>query len=213
MPESIYRHSASTAPDSDHSLLEQLRARDETAFAELVRRYHRALIGLAASLAGANDAEEIVQNSWIKAHAAIENFEGRSTLRTWLSSIVLNEARMYLRKHKRECFISDLAGGDDAFLDRFNADGRWQKPPAHWDSDTPETLLMNEQLLDCLDELLRTMPDNQRAMLELRDVGGQSFASICDGLSVSASNARVLLHRARRQLYQLVDHYQETGEC
>lgn len=213
MAESIHRHVEATAPAADQALLEQLRAKDEAAFAELVRRHHRALTALAASLAGANDAEEIVQNSWIKAHAAIENFEGRSTLRTWLSSIVLNEARMYLRKHKRESFISDLAPGGDDFFNRFNADGSWQKPPAHWDNDTPETLLMNEQLLDCLDELLQSMPDNQRAMLELRDVGGQSFATICDGLSVSATNARVLLHRARRQLYQLVDHYQETGEC
>lgn len=213
MPELKSRHSTSAAPDSDHLLLAQLQAKDETAFAELVRRHHRALTALAASLVGGNDAEEIVQNSWIKAHAAITNFEGRSTLRTWLSSIVLNEARMYLRKHKRECFISDLAPDDDNFMDRFKADGHWQKPPARWDSETPETLLMNEQLLDCLDELLRTMPDNQRTLLELRDVGGQSFATICDGLTVSASNARVLLHRARRQLYQLVDHYQETGEC
>ena len=57
------------------------------------------------------------------------------------------------------------------------------------------------------------MPDQQRAMLELRDASGLGFDEICNELTITASNARVLLHRARTQLFKLVDHYQETGEC
>lgn len=200
--------------DTEHALLERLRTGDETAFTELVREHHRALVALARTLVGDNDAEEMVQMAWIKAHAALGGFEGRSRLRTWLSSIVLNEARMALRARRRESLTgdADVMGGDD-FMDRFFASGHWRQPPSNWGNDSPEALLMNEQLFDCLDRLLASLPGHQRALLELRDVNGQSFESICNILSISASNARVLLYRARRQLYQLVDHYQETGEC
>ena len=82
-----------------------------------------------------------------------------------------------------------------------------------WDIDTPEGLLMRQDLANCLEELLKAMPANQRALLELRDTSGFSFEDICNELSISASNARVTLHRARSQLFQLVDHYEETGQC
>ena len=64
-----------------------------------------------------------------------------------------------------------------------------------------------------LPPLLDTLPASQRAVLELRDTLELSFEEICNELSISASNAKVLLHRARLKLFRLVDHYEETGEC
>lgn len=186
----------------------------DNGFARLVREHHRALIALAVPIVGASEAEEVVQNAWVKAYQAIDRFEGRSKIRTWLSRIVINEAKMQLRSRRREILQSDYDDrGDDAMADRFDDRGHWAHPPAAWSDDAPEALLSSRTLQDCLGALFERMPDNQRIVLELRDSDGMSFDDICNDLAISASNARVLLHRARAQLYQLVDHYQETGEC
>ncbi|MEQ8801980.1 RNA polymerase sigma factor [Haliea sp.] len=185
-------------------------------FASLVRDHHRALIALAVPFVGASEAEEVVQNAWLKAYRAIDGFEGRSSIRTWLSRIVINEARMQLRSRKREVFLEDQTGdfGSASSLDdSFREDGRWRVPPVTWSMDSPEGLLMGVDLMDCLERLLQGMSSNQRAVLEMRDSNELSFDDICNTLDISASNARVLLHRARAELFKLVNHYQETGEC
>lgn len=192
--------------------LDALRRGDEAAFRELVRDHHRALLAVATAMVGPDEAEEMVQLGWIKAYQAIDRFEGRSALRTWLTRIVLNECKMALRKSRREISF-DLDDSQHALADRFNENGRWAKPPVRWHDESPDGLLMASELTDCLDQLLGAMPPQQRSLLELRDAGGLDFSEICNELSVTASNARVLLHRARSQLFKLVDHYQETGEC
>ena len=196
--------------------LKRLKNGDNTLFSELVRDHHRSLIALATPLVGISEAEEVVQNAWVKAYRAIANFEGKSQVRTWLSRIVINEARMQLRSRKKEYLFSDYGrfnDSNDAMAEHFSKDGRWGQPPTHWHFDSPDTLLMSDDLKNCLDRLLFEMPANQRAMLEMRDTSELPFDEICNNLSISASNARVLLHRARTQLFKLVNHYQETGEC
>lgn len=196
--------------------LERLKGGDQGLFAELVRDHHRALVALVTPIVGASEAEEVVQNAWLKAYKAIAGFEERAQIRTWLGRIAINEAKMQLRQRKRELLFSDWGHQDqnsDPLASRFAEDGHWQDPPSDWHVDSPDSLLMGEQLANCLERLLTEMPDNQRSMLEMRDTSGLPFEEICNELSISASNARVLLHRARTQLFKLVDHYQETGEC
>lgn len=199
----------------DQAQLDRLQHGDTAAFAELVREHHRALVSLAATLVGRSEAEEVVQNAWVKAHAAIARFEGRSAIRTWLSRIVINEARMQLRSRKREVFLEDQVPEDsgDALDGLFNGSGRWRHPPTDWGSDSPEELLMEEDLSGCLERLFGSMAPQQLAVLEMRDGSGLAFEDICNTLALSSSNARVLLHRARTQVFKLVDHYRETGEC
>lgn len=199
----------------DKDTLQQLQQGDKTLFSAVVRDHHRALIALVIPIVGQSEAEEVVQNSWVKAYRAIARFEGRSQLRTWLSRIAINEAKMQLRSRKRELLFADMDGdsSDDALADHFSHKGSWDKPSADWHTDSPDALLMGDALQDCLQQLLVAMPDNQRCMLEMRDSSELKFSEICNELSISASNARVLLHRARTQLYKLVNRYQETGEC
>lgn len=199
----------------DGDRLHRLREGDRQLFAELVRDHHRALMALVQAMVGASHAEEVVQSAWLKAYLAIGQFEGRSSVRTWLGSIALNEARMHLRQTAREVSLDALTedAGDDALAGRFDAGNHWRQGPAHWHGDSPEGLLMQADLADCLQRLLTSMPQAQRLLLELRDVHELPFDEICNTVGVSASNARVLLHRARRHLFALVDHYQETGEC
>ncbi len=196
--------------------LQKLKAGNRQLFSSLVRDHHHALIALAIPIVGHSEAEEVVQNAWVRAYKAIANFDGRSQPRTWLSRIVINEANTQLRSRKRERLFADMdeaAEHGSVPGDRFADNGRWRQPPSHWHAESPEALLMSAHLERCLKHLLAALPAKQRALLEMRDSGGLPFNEICNILSISASNARVLLHRARTQLFQLVDHYQETGEC
>ncbi|MFT5032889.1 MAG: RNA polymerase sigma factor (sigma-70 family) [Bacteroidia bacterium] len=198
-------------PQSEH--LRALQAGDNGAFCDLVRDHHRALIAVATTIVGQSDAEEVVQIGWIKAHQHIDSFEGRASLRTWLTRIVINESKMWLRKYKRERTLRVDIDTSHPLADRFREDGHWSKPPTAWHNDSPDDLLTAIELADCLDQLLGDMPGQQRSLLEMRDSAGMSFDEICNELTITASNARVLLHRARAQLFKLLDHYQETGEC
>jgi len=188
---------------------------DETVFAALVREHHRALIAMATPIVGISEAEEVVQNAWVKAYNAWDSFRGDAAARSWLTRIVINEARMQLRARKRESFFSevDADASPDVLQERFRSDGQWRNPPATWGTDDPSALLTREMLEDCLETALGRMTGPQRSVYELRERGGLPFDEVCDSLDVSPSNARVLLHRARAALFQVVDRYEETGEC
>ncbi|EKF75911.1 rna polymerase sigma-e factor [Alcanivorax hongdengensis A-11-3] len=201
-----------TAPPDSPDFVERLRQGDRAAFGELVKTHHNMLLATARTLLSPADAEEAVQDAWIAAHRAIARFEGRSQLRTWLTRIVINQARMMLRRGGREIQF-DPTDEQDALAHRFRADGHWQQAPRQWELAGPDALLTREELRRCMEKTLGRMPDNQRLVLELRDLQGMEFDDICNMLDVSASNVRVLLHRARARLFELVDHFQETGEC
>lgn len=180
----------------------------------MIREHHHALLAATRPLVGMDVADEVVQRAWVKAHGAIGRFQGRSSIKTWLISIAVNEARMYLRQHKREVSLDQMQANDnDPLADRFKPSGLWAKPPAPWSEDSPDELLTREELLDCLRKVLAGMPANQRAMIELRDMNEMDFDNICNELGLSASNARVLLHRARTYLYRFLEKFEETGEC
>lgn len=194
--------------------LDALRAGNKEVFVTLIRRYHPTLVAIVRPLVGEAQAEEVVQETWIKAHKACTEFEGRAHIKTWLCSIAINEARMLLRSQKRETelrlFNSDTT---DYLADRFKPNGHWNGAPSRWSSDSPDELLMQANLLDCLEKTLGALPLNQQTLLRLRDIEGEPFEMICNELEISASNARVLLHRARSFLYKMLEGYQETGEC
>lgn len=201
-----------TKPDPQEQL-QRLRDGDRSAFEALVRQHHGALLAVARSFLGSGEAEEAVQDAWISAHRNIANFEGRAALKTWLTRIVINECKMRLRKAGREINLDISSDEQDALVDRFKDDGHWRRPPVAWEFSTPEQMLEEQDLQRCLKHHLKAMPDNQRLVLELRDIQGHDFDDICNMLEISASNARVLLHRARTALFAMVEHYQETGEC
>ena len=194
-------------------LLAALRQDKDKVFTQLVAQLHSEMNLLARTLLPVHEAQEAVQEAWISAYRGINSFEGRSSLRTWLSRIVINEARMRLRQSGRENNLNVSATGPDALAGRFREDGHWSTPPLSWDAGTPEELLQEQNLLDCVDKTLDKLPANQRAVLELRDIHGLELEDICSMLDISSSNVRVLLHRARLQMFNMVDHYQETGEC
>jgi RNA polymerase sigma-70 factor (ECF subfamily) len=182
-------------------------------FTRLVAQYHPGMLSLAKRFLREGEAEEAVQDAWIAAYKSIDQFEGRSAVRTWLFRIVINEAKMRLRRSGRELTVDCSPSESDALAGRFHADGHWSAPPQHWKALSPEDLLSEQDLLDCLQKHLELLPDSQRTVLELRDIQGEALDDICNMLEISASNVRVLLHRARTRVFSMVDHYQVTGEC
>jgi len=96
-----------------------------------------------------------------------------------------------------------------ALADRYEPDGQWRTPPAAWSADTPEAILASEDMRALIARTLAEMPTAQQAVVTLRDIDGLEFEEICNILKISPSNARVLLHRGRQRLWQVLERYQE----
>lgn len=195
--------------------LDGLRAQKHGAFSNLVARYHGQFKTVARSMVGDSIAEEVVQEAWVSIFNALPGFEGRSSLKTWLFTIVGNHAKTRLRKESRMRPIDDIGKADNGYLsdEPFNQGGHWDQTPALWEMESPDALLEEKQLRLCIEHTLSILPDVQRAAFTLRDIEQQRLDDICNILNVTNSNVRVLLHRARITLMQVIDHYQETGEC
>lgn len=194
----------------DDVLLVRLRAGEQSAFLEMVRRYQGAMLATARAVAGAEQAEDVVQESWLAAVKALPGFEGRSSLKTWLITITLNAARNRLRKARR---AADAGYHEFDLQHRFRDGGHWQAPPSPWHDDSPQALLEQEVLRDCLERTLDGLPDHQREVLVLRERQQLALTDICNILALSDSNVRVLLHRARLRVFAVLEHFEETGTC
>lgn len=197
----------------DKVLIEALLNNDENAYSYLVKSMYNSLITVARAIAGSSIADEVVQESWISVLRALPQFEGRSTLKTWITRIVANEAKRRLKKESRHVSFDHFGTEDSDFLERFDSTGHWVKPPINWDLSTPEEILEEKELKLCIDATIKTLPEHQKAVFVLRDIENYSLKQICNILDVSDSNVRVLLHRARLSLFQTIEHFQETGEC
>jgi len=197
----------------ERKLIAALLANNESAFRYLINTMYSQLIAVARAIAGSAIADEVVQESWISVLHALPKFEGRSTLKTWVTQIVANEAKKRLRKESRQVSLDSLGNEEGSFLDRFDSSGHWATPPANWDLSTPEDILGEKQLKSCIDKTITLLPEKQKAVFVLRYAENYSLEEICNILGVSGSNIRVLLHRARLALYKTIEHFQETGEC
>lgn len=208
------RECSTVTPHPDQALVDQLKAGDEQAFQGLIGRYHQKFLIIARSIAGDVFAEDVVQDAWTSIYKAISRFEGRSSLSTWMIQIVSNEARSRLRREKRHSSFGDIedipAAGN---MGSFDEAGHWLDRPSRWDISTPELMLQEDQLRECIEHTLTTLPDGQRAVFLLRDVEQTPLAEIAAVLDIGESNVRVTLHRARLKLMEVINHYQETGEC
>ena len=190
--------------DDDADLVRRLRAGDEAAFAALVRRYQAPLVRLASSFVSSRAvAEEVAQETWLGVVRGIERFEGRSSIKTWLFRILVNQARTAgVREHRS--IPVDL--GDEAAVtaERFDQDGEWAAPPARW-TDEVDARLDAKALAGRLKDLMPGLPAVQRQVFTLRDIEHMSADEVCDVLDLTEGNQRVLLHRARSRLRSMLE--------
>ncbi len=197
---------------SEKELLSRLIVGDEIVFEQLFTQYYSLMFSVAQSIAGQAIADEVIQEAWISAMKALPKFEGRSSFKSWIMRIVANEAKTRRRKESRTVSLESIQ--DNWASDpRFNEKSHWVEPSSNWNGDTPEELLEAQELKDCIAKNMQRLPDNQKAALKMRDANGFSMDEICNILEVTPSNLRVLLHRGRDQVLQVIDHFQKTGEC
>jgi len=201
-------------PADDNELLSRLLAGDQQAFRTLVATYQGAMRAVAIAIVGSAHADEVVQDAWLAAVRNLDGFQGRSSLKTWLLTITANTAKSRLRKVRRDVSLDDLPAPHGSLDDsRFAADGHWSTAPLAWHEDSPEALLAEDELRECLEKTLLSLSELQRSVLLLRERQGLELDEICNLLEVSLSNVRVLLHRARLKVFATVEHFEETGEC
>jgi RNA polymerase sigma-70 factor (ECF subfamily) len=205
-------HSSARAGSTDLGLVARLRAGEEAALTELVRRYHGALLRLAlVLLPNRAIAEEVVQDTWACVVDGLDSFEGRSTLKTWICRILTNRAKTRLIREARSVSFSALrdSDSDEPAVDpaRFSPDGRWAEAPRRWNHETPEKLFMQKEAMGCLERALQELPAAQRAVVTLRDVEGLESDEVCNVLGIGETNQRVLLHRGRSKLRRALEEH------
>jgi RNA polymerase sigma-70 factor, ECF subfamily len=193
----------------DIALLGRLKDGDEAAFSELVDRHHASLVRLARTmLRDAGAAEEVAQETWIAFIHSLDRFEGRSSLRTWIFGILVNQTRRHARSSWREIATADetMEQVIQTQLGGFDDTGHWLERPISWPSTTdPESQLQRRQVLDALSAAIQTLPETQRAVVTMRDVEGMDAAEVCEVLGLNDGQMRVLLHRARLQLRHIIE--------
>ena len=157
-------------------------------------------------------------DTWLGVIRGIDGFEGRSSLRTWITQILLNIARTRGKREKRTLPFSffrrhDGDGRDEPAVDadRFQGSGAWARPPQEWSS--PEEKLESDATRDVLLRAVADLPERQREVLTLRDILGYTAEEARNALELSETNQRVLLHRARSKVRAaLEDHFEaEAG--
>ena len=192
------------ALDADAALVARLRSGDEAAYTEVVRRYHGALVRVAAAhVRSTSLAEEVAQDAWLAVLNGLERFEGRSSFRTWLFTIAANVAKTRGKREARVLPFSALAREEEerelpVEAGNFLPDGHWSTPPSEW-GDAEQRLCAHETL-DQIQAEIEKLPEVQRTVLTLRDVRGLDADEVCRLLEISEVNQRVLLHRARAKL-------------
>lgn len=193
----------SVGDDPDSELVDRLRVGDEDAFVALAGKYRTVMLSVALGYAPSRAvAEEAVQDAWVGVLRGIGNFGHRSTFRTWLIRIVINRAVSAAARERRSVPVHDMEPVINA--SRFNAAGTWAVPPEPWADQVEDRLTaakMATRILAAIDEL----PPRQREVVTLRDVQGMSSAEVCRALDISQANQRVLLHRGRSWLRQVIE--------
>ena len=145
--------------------------------------------------------EDVVQETWLGVVRGLDGFEGRSSLRTWIFRVLVNQARTRAVRDARSLPFSTLEEDDGPAVEpsAFAADGRWTSAPPRLDAD-PESGLLSAELRAHLLAAVDGLSRDQRAVITLRDLVGLPAADVCSLLDISDGNQRVLLHRARARV-------------
>ncbi len=183
--------------DEDAILVARLQAGDAEAYEALVRVHGGRLLSVARRFLPNNeDAQDAVQEAFIKAFRAIGTFEERAQLHTWLHRIVVNTALMKLRSQRRrpEESIDDL-------LPTFQADGHQTTESHEWS----DALLERKETAAMVRHAIAQLPDQYRVVLMLRDIEERDTLETATALGTTTTVVKVRLHRARQALRTLLD--------
>src|SRR3954447_21594953 len=202
---------AMALPDAE--IVAALKRGDQSVFADLVDAYSPGLMRVARMYVRDRAvAEEVVQETWIAGVRATARFEGVSSLRTWIYRILMNTAKPRGQREARSVPFSAAAGPDepsvdpDRFLDaEHQFAGGWMLGPSEW--QTPEEELLQGETRDAILAAIDELPEQQRAVITLRDVEGFPADEVSEALGITDGNQRVLLHRARSKVRRAIEEH------
>jgi RNA polymerase sigma-70 factor (ECF subfamily) len=178
-----------------------LRSGDRAEFARLVDAYSASIYRLGLRMLGnEQDAEDVLQNTFLSALTHLSSFEGRSSILTWLYRIAVNESLMTMRRGKPEVNIDDVAPGDD------DADDLSPSQFVDWGS-LPEDVLLSSEGKQALDRAFQNLPENLRMVFLLRDIQELSIKETAEALGLTESNVKIRLLRARLSLREQLSVY------
>ena len=188
---------AVSARGRDDLLVSRLQRGDEAAFEELVRSHAGRLLSVARRFLGSSeDAQDAVQEAFIRAFKAIHTFEERSQLQTWLHRILVNTALMKLRERRRKPEDSI-----DELLPTFASDGHQTVESREWS----DALLERKETAGLVRDAIARLPEPYRVVLVLRDLEERDTAETARILGTTTTVVKVRLHRARQALRTLLD--------
>ena len=180
--------------------LNALIAGDRAEFARLVDAYSSPIYRLGLRMLGnPQDAEDVLQNTFLNALTHLPGFEGRSSLATWLYRIAANEALMLIRKRKPEIELEPVEGGE-------HAEDLKPAQIVDW-SALPEDELLSGEGKNVLDAAIQSLPEPLRIVFILRDVEGLSIKETAESLNLSETNVKTRLLRARLSLRETLSAY------
>jgi len=187
-------------PTDEQVLVQAARQGDVGAFEELVKRYDRNVFRIANHITqNREDAEDVVQDAFLKAYQNLGQFQGQSKFYTWLVRIAVNEALMRLRRRRPERMVSldeDIKTEEDSM----------PREVADW-APNPEQLYSQAELKDILGKTIQGLPASFRTVFVLRDVEGLSTEETADALDLSVPAVKSRLLRARLQLRERLNKY------
>jgi RNA polymerase sigma-70 factor (ECF subfamily) len=149
-------------------------------------------------------AEDAVQDALLSAYKAIDGFEGKSSIKTWLMTILRNKIIDIVRKDKRDRLVGVDSYDDPIIGSNFNSMGIWSKWLSSW-GDNPESLYEHKGFLERVENCMEKLPDNLRQVFILRNVDGLSTEEICEQLDISPNNLWVMLYRSRLRMRECLD--------
>lgn len=199
---------------SEPDLVDAIRCGDGDAFGALVGSLHTPLVRMARIYVPAALAEEVVQDTWLAVVRAIDKFEGRASLKSWVYRIMLNKVRTLARRESRivpfaavgPAVDSSPALDPERLVHPDLGPSYWPAAPTRWD-DMPEERLLSGEIAELVAGAIAELPGAQREVVALRDVEGWTSEEVCEALGVSSVNQRVLLHRGRSRIRTVLEEY------
>ncbi|HEX4232081.1 MAG TPA: RNA polymerase sigma factor [Bryobacteraceae bacterium] len=198
---------SSVAPVFDEAaLVARAKAGDMEAFSDLVQHYDRRVFRMAKQITqNDDDAEDVLQESFLKAYSHLDDFQGNSKFYTWLVRIAVNEALMKLRKRRSDRTVpldDPIDTGEDSVA----------REIAVWE-DNPEQKYSREEMASILDQAVQSLKPAYRTVFILRDIEEMSIEETAEALSLSISAVKSRLLRARLQLREkLTRQFKRKGD-
>lgn len=174
---------------TDEDLVLRIRAGETFLFEMIMRRYNQRLFSVAKGiLKNDGEAEDVMQDAYVRAYAHLDQFEGKAKFSTWLTKIAIYESLARLRRSKRLVSMDQFTNGEEIM------------GSLNHETGNPEKDFFRRRLVELLENAIGALPDNYRVVFMLRDVEGLSTEETAECMAISEEAVKTRLHRARSLL-------------